>query len=76
MPTGSWSTTGPAASIYEGRARGMTAWCAALSTKQVWILVAYIRLLSGTTGLCLPRFASPIGTTGADAPVQSDKRQP
>jgi len=63
-------------SIYEGRARGMPAWGAALSTNQIWELVAYIRSLGGMTGPRLPRYASQMDTTGANAPTPSNKRQP
>lgn len=63
-------------SIYEGRARGMPAWGAVLSTNQIWELVAYLRSLGGMTGPRLPRFASQIDTTGANAPTSSNKRQP
>ncbi|HKN66114.1 MAG TPA: c-type cytochrome [Gemmatimonadaceae bacterium] len=63
-------------SIYEGRARGMPAWGAALSTNQIWELVAYIRSLGGMTGPRLPRYASQVDTTGANAPTPSNKRQP
>lgn len=63
-------------SIYEGRARGMPAWGAALSTNQIWELVAYIRSLGGMTGPRLPSNASRIDTTGANAPTPSNKRQP
>lgn len=63
-------------SIYEGRARGMPAWGAALSTNQIWELVAYIRSLGGMTGPRLPRNASQIDTTGANAATPSNKRQP
>lgn len=63
-------------SIYEGRARGMPAWGAVLDTNQIWELVAYIRSLGGMTGPRLPRYASQIDTTGANAPTPSNKRQP
>lgn len=63
-------------SIYEGRARGMPAWGAVLSTNQIWELVAYIRSLGGMTGPRLPSNASQIDTTGANAPTPSNKRQP
>jgi cytochrome c oxidase cbb3-type subunit 3 len=63
-------------SIYEGRARGMPAWGAVLSTNQIWELVAYIRSLGGMTGPRLPRYAWQIDTTGANAPTPSNKRQP
>jgi cytochrome c oxidase cbb3-type subunit 3 len=63
-------------SIYEGRARGMPAWGAALSTNQIWEVVAYIRSLGGMTGPRLPSNALRIDTTGANAPTPSNKRQP
>jgi cytochrome c oxidase cbb3-type subunit III len=63
-------------SIYEGRARGMPAWGAVLSTNQIWELVAYIRSLGAMTGPRLPRYASQIDTVGANAPTTSNKRQP
>lgn len=63
-------------SIYEGRARGMPAWGAVLSTNQIWELVAYVRSLGGMTGPRLPRYASQVDTTGANAPTPSNKRQP
>jgi cytochrome c oxidase cbb3-type subunit 3 len=80
LPDGYWRYGGSDAdvfnSIYEGRARGMPAWGAALSTNQIWELVAYIRSLGGMTGPRLPRYASQIDTTGANAPTPSNKRQP
>lgn len=63
-------------SIYEGRARGMPAWGAVLSRDQIWELVAYIRSLGGMTGPRLPSLASTVDTTGANAPVPANKRQP
>jgi cytochrome c(L) len=63
-------------SIYEGRARGMPAWGAVLSTNQIWELVAYIRSFGGMTGPRLPRYAARIDTTGANAPTPANKRQP
>jgi len=63
-------------SIYEGRARGMPAWGAVLSTNQIWEIVAYIRSLGGMTPPRLPRYANEVDTTGASAPTPSNKRQP
>jgi cbb3-type cytochrome c oxidase subunit III len=63
-------------SIYEGRARGMPAWGAVLSTNQIWELVAYIRSLGGMTPPRLPRYAGAVDTTGATAPTPANKRQP
>ena len=63
-------------SIYEGRARGMPAWGAVLSTNQIWELVAYIRSLGGMQPPRLPRYAGAVDTTGATAPTPSNKRQP
>jgi cytochrome c oxidase cbb3-type subunit III len=63
-------------SIYEGRARGMPAWGAVLSTNQIWELVGYIRSLGGMTGPRLPRYAARIDTAGANAPTPANKRQP
>lgn len=63
-------------SIYEGRARGMPAWGAVLSTNQIWELTAYIRSLGGMTPPRLPRYAAQVDTAGANAPTPSNKRQP
>lgn len=63
-------------SIFYGRARGMPAWGAALSTNQIWELVAYIRSLGGMTGPRLPSQASRVDTAGANAKTPANKRQP
>lgn len=63
-------------SIYYGRARGMPAWGAVLSKNQIWDLVSYIHSLGGMTGPRLPSLASQVDTTGANAPLPSNKRQP
>ena len=63
-------------SIYYGRARGMPAWGAVLSTNQIWELVAYLRSLGAMTGPRLPSEAAHVDTTGANAPTPANKRQP
>lgn len=62
-------------SIYEGRAKGMPAWGAVLSTNQIWELVAYIRSLGGMTGPRVPTVQN-TNTQEAGGPTKHNIRQP
>lgn len=62
-------------SIYEGRAKGMPAWGAVLSTNQIWELVAYIRSLGGMTGPRIPTVQN-TNTKEAGGPTKHNIRQP
>lgn len=62
-------------SIYEGRARGMPAWGAVLSTNQIWELVSYVRSLGGMTGPRVPG-ALDENAQKAQTPAPQNKRQP
>ena len=62
-------------SIYEGRAKGMPAWGAVLSSNQIWELVAYIRSLGGMTGPRVPTVQN-TNTQEAGGPTKHNIRQP